>query len=315
MNKNTFKNPIYRYLIIVICLLFSFNKTAFASIKKPLLSPNYALKNNLIKTDSINLDTLLIQFNTANNLKDSLEKAVAFKQLGSLAFEDYSTYSIRFFDSAQVYFKRLNKVKERALCLQSMAFVYEEKQENLDKGLEYAQSAIPLWQSINSETDEANMLKYIGFIYGKKEQYDTAFVHINRAIEKFGRLNNQRGVAVCYFDMASVFKQKMETDSCVHYLSKAKKIWISFETPSRIFKINNELLNIYIGYKATNNINTIIAENDALYLADLKNAIYWRDVDSFLIICIDYYDKNNDKARRDLFQMKKKKYLESIKNK
>jgi tetratricopeptide (TPR) repeat protein len=312
MNKNTFPNSIYRYCFMAFCLFFSFKQTAFAT-------PNCAhssLKNHSIRAislDSINLDTLLMDFNAAIKLTDSLAKATDFQKLGARAYEDYPAYSIRFFDSAQVYFKQLKKVKEQALCLQNMAFAYEEKQGNTDKSLEYALSAVPLWQSIDSEMDEANILKYIGFLYGKKAQYDSAFVNINAAIEKFGRLDNLQGVAVCYVDKARVFQQQGTLDSCVHYLSKAKKMWISFESPSRVFNINNDLLKVYIGYKATNNINAIIAENDALYLADAKKNIYWRDVDAFLTACMEYYDKTNDKGRYGLFQMKKKKYLESIK--
>jgi tetratricopeptide (TPR) repeat protein len=314
MNKNILSNPIYRYYFIENCLFFSFNQTAFATNN----ASNSPLKSHSIhafSVDSINLDTLLIDFNAANKLKDTLAKAQAFQKLGSRAYEDYPVNALRFFDSAQVYFKRLGKVKEQTLCLQNMAFTYEEKQGNTDKSLEYALSTVPLWQSINEEMSEANILKYIGFLYGKKAQYDSAFVSINTAIEKFGRLDNPRGVAVCYVDKARVFQQQGTLDSCVHYLSKAKKMWISFETPSRVFNINNDLLKVYMGYKATNNVNAIIAENDALYLADSKKDIYWRDVDAFLTLCIEYFDKNNDKARSGLFQMKKKKYLDSIKNK
>jgi hypothetical protein len=231
MNKNIFSKPIFRYSFIAYCLFFSFNQTAFAMNT----TPQYFLKNPptpIILLDSINLDTLLMDFNAANKLTDSLAKAQVFQKLGARAYEDYPVYALRFLDSAQVYFKGLGKVKE---------------------------------------------------------------------------------VAVCYVDKARVFQQQGTLDSCVQYLSKAKKMWISFETPSRVFNINNDLLKVYMGYKATNNVHAIIAENDALYLADAKNDIYWRDVDAFLTACIEYYDKNSDKARSGLFQMKKKKYLDSIK--
>jgi tetratricopeptide (TPR) repeat protein len=308
MNKNTFSNPIYRYFFMAHCLFFSFNQTAFAT---PYCA-HHLLKNHsihVISLDSINLDTLLMDFNATSKLTDSSAKAMAYQKLGSRAYEDYPAYSIRFLDSARVYFKQLKKVKEQALCVQNMAFAYEEKQGNVDKSLEYALSAVPLWQSIKEEIAEANILKYIGFLYGKKAQYDSAFANINVAIEKFGRLNNPRGVAVCHFDMAAVFKQKRVVDSCVYYLLKAKKTWVSFDTPSRVFKINNELLETYMDIKARNNIQAIIAENEGLYLADSKKAIYGKDIESFFNLCINYFDKTDG----DLYRFKKKKYLESIK--
>jgi hypothetical protein len=233
MNKNTFPNPIYRYFFMAYCLFFSFNQTAFATNN----CAHFTLKNHSIRAialDSINLDTLLMDFNAAIKLTDSLAKAQIFQKLGTRAYEDYPVYALRFLDSAQVYFKQLN---------------------------------------------------------------------------------NSQGVAVCYVDKARVFQQQGTLDSCVQYLSKAKKMWITFESPSRVFNINNDLLKVYMGYKATNNVNAIIAENDALYLADSKKDIYWRDIETFLTLCVEYYDKNNDKGRSGLFQMKKKKYLESIKNK
>jgi tetratricopeptide (TPR) repeat protein len=307
MTTQHLQNSTLRGLIIANCLFFSFHSTAIGITKTPVFFATMA-------ADSTQLDTILMQFDKAISLRDAFEKAKAFEKLGQVCYEDYPTYSIRFFDSAQVHYKALNKTKERALCLQNMAFTYTEQLHNLDKGLEYSLSAIPLWQSIKSVRDEGNILKYIGFIYGEKEQYDSAFVNINRAIEKFENIGFRPGIAVSHFNVAQVFKKQLKMDSCVFYLLKAKEAWVSFKTPSRIFNINNALLNSYLGDKNGDKINLLIIENEGIFSEDSDRRIYWRDVEVFYNSCIDYYTKTNNSWLRILYEKKKKTYLESIKN-
>jgi tetratricopeptide (TPR) repeat protein len=308
MTNQRLQNSIVRRLFIANILFFSSYLTAIAAAKTPAF---FAFRS----TDSTQLDTILTQFDKANGLKDVLEKAKAFEKLGQVCYEDYAAYSIRFFDSAQIHYKTLNKTKERALCLQNMAFTYTEKLQNLEKGLEYSLSVIPLWQSIKSVRDEGNILKFIGFIYGEKEQYDSAFANINRAIEKFESIGFKQGIAVSHFNVAQVFKKQLKTDSCVFYLLKAKEAWVGFKTPSRVFNINNALLNVYLGDKNVDKTNALITENEGLFSEDSDKRIYWRDVEAFYNFCIGYYTKTNNSWLRVLYENKQKKYLEAVKNK
>jgi tetratricopeptide (TPR) repeat protein len=283
-------------------------RASFCLIFLLLTTPSVFSRN--VSVDTSKLDNIMRQFDSTNALKDTLEKAKSYRNIGQICFEEFPDHSIRFLDSAQVYFGFLKNTKEQALCLQNMAFGFDENKGNLDKGLEYANKALSLWQNMISPQNEANMLKYIGLLQGKKRQYAPAFANIHKAIALFESQKNSSGVAVCYFDMAVVYKEKTDLDSSLVCLLKAKSIWLPLDYKGRIFLVNNKLLDIYMPREATADAEKIISENDNLYASDTDKDIYWKDVDAFFKSCLTYYSANHKTELHHSYQVKHAKFLE-----
>lgn len=198
----------------------------------------------------------------------------------SLAFSYSKTLpdsAIYFYDRASTYYRSVSDTIGLGITLQNIAFCYEEKKNNINEALRYSLQAKEIWEASNDSMNAANIYKYVGYLMGKQKKYTEGKMYIYKAETLFHTLDNSRGIAVCYFDLAMLYKEERQLDSTVVFLLKAKNIWKGYDDSSRIFNINNELLQVYSSMKKRRKAFQVLSENEAILQKDDTLPILYKE--------------------------------------
>lgn len=212
-----------------------------------LKADNYRSNSFYLKTpaDSI-LRSLLAEDSLAKISGDKDRMGMAKAKLGGYYFNKNPQTSIEYNKTAAELFVKAKNKQWTALSFQNIAFAYEEGLNNYQEAIKYVDKALPIWREIKDTMGEANILKYLGFLYGKIKEFTKAMSYIDQAIVKFRSKKFEQGVGVCYFDKSLVFFEMNNIDSCTTYLYKAKVIYKKNNESARLFLVNNKLMRIYI---------------------------------------------------------------------
>jgi tetratricopeptide (TPR) repeat protein len=230
----------------------------------------------------------------AHLAKDTPQLAQQFQLLGQYYYDKQPNESLINLDSATFYFDKMKRKKEKAVCLQNMAFLLEEQLKISYISLKYTKESLQLWQEIDNPLAQANLLKYMGLLYGNLEQYDKAFEVIEQSIQLFRSHHYLSGVAVCHIDLAMVYKKQTKYELAKKYMLEAKKHWEQQKDTGRIFGINNALIELGIVSQHLAHIQSSIAENQDF----VNNNLYWKDILDFYTHCTVFYSLIGDNEKR-----------------
>ena len=195
------------------------------------------------KDSTITKDEVVNILSLLDNNDDSLTEVIYDNAF--LYFYNKDANTCLFFLKKKLELLKLqDNLQEYAICTQNIAFVYDEKLHDYKLAEEYSLEAMAIWEKNNDILNTANMLKYIGYINGKLENFSAAKSYINKSINKYTALKYEKGLAVCYFDLALVFMYENVNDSVLFFLKKSKNIWSKYSEVNRIFKINNQILQL-----------------------------------------------------------------------
>ena len=224
--------------------------------------------------------------------------------LGNYFFTRDPAKCIEYENRAASLATQLNDQERLVQCMQNLAFTYDETLHDYPKAIEYVQAAITINKELKEVSAEANMLKYLGMLQGKLGELTEAKLSIAQAIDKFTSVNNEKGIAVCYFDMASAFEQVHLLDSAIYYLKFAKSIWEKQEDPTtvfeqRIFLINVVLMRIYIASNQSRLAYDVYSENKPYESSD---NVHWQSRLDFYKLSREYFlnTGNNSPAKEYL---------------
>jgi tetratricopeptide (TPR) repeat protein len=218
------------------------------NVKAKIIKNNLENRMNFFTTapgDSI-LKALLTEDSLAKLSGDKDRLAMSKAKLGNYYYNRSPQTSIDYNKAAVDLFIKAKNKQWTALSYQNIAFAYEEGLKNYQEAIKYVDKAIPIWRELKDTMNEANILKYQGYLYGKIKEFPKAMSFINQAIEKFRTKKFEQGVGVCYFDLSQVYFEMGNIDSCKSFLLKSKAIYKKNNEYLRIFIVNNQLMRIHM---------------------------------------------------------------------
>jgi len=192
---------------------------------------------------------------------------------------------IDFNKAASCYLANQNS-KAASYCFLNIATLLEENNFNLDSSILY--SNLSLAVSLDS-FHQANINKYLGYLYGKKAEYNISLIYFNNAIKLYESLNYTPGLNVTYFNLAQVKYMQNDFVNSKFYLDNSISFWKSKCNDQRLF--TNNTLGIKIGISIQDTVLTkkYIFENDSIILKNIK--LERNVIDSFLLYKDIFYKK------------------------
>ena len=232
------------------------------------------------------------------------DKLLIADSLKKIAYTYYDTNPVKciaYNDSAAQIYKQFDDNRNLALCYQNICFAYYEKLNNPQKAQDFAFKSINSWNIEQDTLAEANIVKYLGLIQSDLGLFSEAKSNIKKAIFLFNKKGFKAGVAVSYRNLAMIYKSEHKQDSCIYYLNLNKEFFASINQYSRIFGVNNELLECYIELNNLDEAERIFSSNKDI-LKEYK--IYWQDQINFYRISKKYFERIDNKELLDIYNKK-----------
>lgn len=110
-------------------------------------------------------------------------------------------------------------------AIQNKGFGYIANNNDYERSLMEIDRAILVWSTLRDTPNEANMLKYRGYLLGKLRRFAEGKQEIEKAIHLFTLKNRMTGVAVSQFDLSLLYDMQSNTDSALHYALLALNFW------------------------------------------------------------------------------------------
>ena len=100
--------------------------------------------------------------------------------------------------------QQLDLNKLGIVCL-NIANIYDEVLNQYDSALVYAIKSLNVWDEIGDTLQQANLLKYIGYLHGTLGKEDAAVENINMAIELYESKNHVQGSMIAKNNLSLVY--------------------------------------------------------------------------------------------------------------
>lgn len=171
-----------------------------------------------------------------NNPEAHISEAYQLKSKAEKLYNQNPDSSLICFKLARGRFQQLNFEEDVSDCEMNIAFIFYEKWNNSDSAVYYASKSANGYENLGLALKQANVLKYIGMLYGQQGNIIEAKILILKAIELFELQNYTEGTAVCYFNLASSFEVIKQADSCLYYINRANRIWTDHNQVERIIQ-------------------------------------------------------------------------------
>lgn len=206
--------------------------------------------------------------------------------------------------------KQITKEEKEGLVnciyiIQNSGFMYDEKECKYDSAKAQIEIALKLWKYLKDTLNQANLLKYLGYLNGRLGQYRLAKSQIQEAIKLYEVRNANFGIAVSLFNLSRVYEYQNIIDSAIYYTTQAKIFWTTKKDTSRLILLNNNLIHLAAKTNFPRNYEPLINENNVL----LSNArTYWLQELDFYYVTFEFY-KNLNNKKQNIFE---KLYNEKI---
>jgi tetratricopeptide (TPR) repeat protein len=232
---------------------------------------------------------------------DYLSLASLHEKAGMKFYDTDPDSALLRFKKAAYFYGLADRKKKETQCFQNIAFIYDESLNDPENAVLYAQKALDNWKMLHQSIEIANMLKYVGFLRGLTGDFDRAKQDVRQAINMYSLMEFEDGLAVALLNMARVYRLEHQTDSCIIFAIQAKEKWKKNNNVSRIFNLNNDLLEAYLFVKDLTQCKNLIAENNQ-YMG--LNEIYWKDKSNFYRNVARYHEYLGDLDRKKIFLVK-----------
>jgi two-component sensor histidine kinase/Tfp pilus assembly protein PilF len=141
-----------------------------------------------------------------------------------------SYFSIGKYDSANHYFKELNKYYEKTGHNSGLASVLNYlgvghyQLGNLDSSLHYYFKALDKYHLINDTTGAFSVLLNLGIVFKEQGNYEKAIEHLLEAIKNFELSKDSIYIATSYNTLANIFSLQRNYSSALNYHFKALRM-------------------------------------------------------------------------------------------
>lgn len=170
--------------------------------------------------------------------------------------------------------------------IQNSGFLLDEMECKYDSAKLKIELAIRGWTYLKDTLNQANLLKYIGYLNGRLGEFEEAKIQIHKAIELYETQFFEEGIMVSKFNLARVFEYQGLMDSAFILSNKVRDFWENKQDKSRVFVTNTYLIHLANLAKKTITIDSFIKENQTM----LTHAdIYWQNELDFYYVTAEYY--------------------------
>lgn len=122
--------------------------------------------------------------------------------------------------------------------------VMDESKHDFAGALILTNKAVTIFHALHDSLNEANNLKFKGYLLGRLGRIGEGKKEIQQAINLFGIKKAGWGVAVSQFDLARVFEFENKFDSALFYCNLAISYWKAKGDNGRIFLNQNMLIHL-----------------------------------------------------------------------
>jgi len=189
--------------------------------------------------------------------------------------------------------------------IQNDGFHLDEKECKYDSARLKIESALKIWEHINDTLNQANLLKYLGYLSGRLRHFALGKTQIAKAINFYKIKKSESGVAVSFYDLSRIYEFENKIDSAINLSYKALLFWRQKNNRDRIVSINNNLINLYLKIAEKKKIPSILSENSHLIA---WGNVYWLQEIDFYFLAKQYYagvkNKKESKEYQALYESK-----------
>ncbi len=276
------------------------------SAKEQTIRPSGAL---LVGNDE-GLQLLFSADSIVKTQNDTLGQAAIADQIGLYYYGKDADKSIKYYLEAYPLYMAVNNKKRVVQCLSNIAFAYDEQKHNYPDAIKYTKMSIDIRRAIMDTLGTGNMCKYLGYLQGKTHDYEEAKKNVAEAIRLFSLKNYTPGIAVCYRDLATVYEESGNADSCIINILQAQNIWAGTHDTLRIFDANNILIRVYTAGNRLQEAENIFHKNEAMMnarsLRNMRRA--YMEILDYYKICQAYFSKKKDDKMTAVYLAKYNEY-------
>lgn len=175
---------------------------------------------------------------------DSLE------QIGFNTFKSNPRAAIPIFKEVAEKSLEFGKLKKVGTTYLNLSNIYDENVKNRDSALIFADMSLDIWRQTKDSMQEANLLKYRGFLKGAAGKTKDGIKDVEAAIALYEQLGFEQGWAVSIFNLAQIYFEEGDKEKSAELLDKANQFWRDRGESIRVY--TNNLFGIEL-YKAIGN--------------------------------------------------------------
>lgn len=316
----TFKQTIYNAVNILpkiktLTFLLLLLSSIYAHAQSPATDEVKRLMENASKAADEDEYLILMKRadSTARRAGDMGLQAKVNQQLGHHYYSIDADESIKHSQKAHSQFTAAGNKRQATMCLQTIAFAYDEEKKDYENAMKFTKRAITAHTELNDTLQMANMYKYQCYLYGKLHNFKEGKKSADKAKQLYNAKNYRPGLAVTYRDLAILYEEEKLIDSSIAFMKMALDIWntpeLKSDNGSRIFGINSDLIRIYAKAKQPEDAEFMIYQNeqaDASKLYDVELLKFYKEAKDFLA-------KNKDKEKVKLYREKYSEQREKMK--
>lgn len=196
--------------------------------------------NNFSRPDSLLL-VLKENYNTAVAANKELVSAGYLNKMGELLFvSGHYPQALDYLLRADKIYRSHPDKKQLAENLVLLGQLYYRSRQPAQARKQYNEALI-YYQQLKLTSGMALVYGHIGYLYEKKQLYDSAFYFQNKALLAYKTIKEERGIAKIYENIGSIYEDKEKYDSAYVYFNKAYLVNKSSGNESAQIEILNNL--------------------------------------------------------------------------
>ncbi|WP_159477326.1 tetratricopeptide repeat protein [Dyadobacter sp. 3J3] len=170
-------------------------------------------------------DSLLLvlkeKYNKAVAANNELSSAGYLKQIGELLFvSGHYPQALDYLLRADKIYRNHPDKKPLAENLVLLGELYYRSRQPAQARKQYNE-ALSHYKQLKLTSGMALVYGHIGYLYEKKQLYDSAFYFQNKALSAYTTIKEERGIAKIYENIGSIYEDKEKYDSAYVYFNKA----------------------------------------------------------------------------------------------
>ena len=187
--------------------------------------------------------------------------------------------------------EHFQEIRALSYSIQNKGFNLEENQQDYSGALIEINRALKVWTAIKDTANQANSLKYRGYLLGKLHMFKDGKKDISLAIKLYLMLGNSNGVIVSKFDFCKLYESEGKFDSALYLCNLCRKYWDSVNNVIRTVIVNNELMNIYCKLQKYSEAKIVQLASSKLVSS---NDVNWRSLIDFYYLSAFIYKNVGD---------------------
>ena len=199
--------------------------------------------------------------------KFEVDTSLSIEELEKKGFEIYQESpeeAIAIFEVVAEKYEKNGDYKKEGITKLNIANIYDERMEDMDSALRYAEKSLDIWVEHKDTMQIANLYKYIGLLKGKTERFEEAEEDIGKAMRMYTELGFDQGVAVSQINLAEALLRQDKWREAEALFLKSKPFWMEQGDQGRVFTNNILGIQIYEAAEDEARMQALIEENNGI---------------------------------------------------